>query len=495
MSDPVPIVDPAPILIVDDDPRNLLAAQAAFEDEGHELVLAHSGRHTPIIFVTAHRHDDLKVLEGYQLGAVDFLFKPIVPEVLNAKPAVFVELYRRTESLRQLERRAHERKLAAERQEWEAAALRAESARKDEFLAIVAHELRNPLTPIVLSLRLLRERNIDDPEFAPCVDAMDRQVRHLTRLVDDLLDIGRITSGKITLQPSSADLSSIVEQALETVSPLLRERAHHLELLPPSAPIEVDVDVDRIAQVVCNLVSNAARYTDPGGHIQLAWGTDDTEAWIRVRDDGRGISREDLPTVFDMFVQERQNGKGLGLALVKKLVDLHGGTVSAKSGGPGAGSTFEVRLPVRSLVVEPTPPPGDRIPVPTNTRILVVDDNDDVRFLTAELLRAHDLEVEVASDGRSAVEIAASTSPELILLDLGMPGTDGYATALVLRERLGDRTPPIVAVSGFGAPSDHLRTTAASFSGHLTKPVDPDVLLSTIGRLLRERDPSVPGSI
>jgi response regulator RpfG family c-di-GMP phosphodiesterase len=285
---PTPTMEePAAVLLVDDDERNLLAARTAFEDDAYDLVLARSGhealrllldrdfavilldvrmpdmdgfetaklirgrprtRHTPIIFVTAHRQDDEEVHEGYKLGAVDFLFKPIVPAVLKAKASVFVELHRRTERLRRLERRAHERRLAEERQRWEADALRLENARKDEFLAILAHELRNPLTPIVLALRLLRR--VQEPELLACVDAMDRQVRHLTRLVDDLLDIGRITSGRITLQPRDADLGAIVRQAVEATAPIVAEQRHALVVKCPDGALPLVADADRLVQVV-----------------------------------------------------------------------------------------------------------------------------------------------------------------------------------------------------------------------------------------------------
>jgi signal transduction histidine kinase len=508
----------AAVLVVDSDERNLQATRNAFEDHAYDLVLARSGaeallllldrdfavillevhmpemdgfatarlirgrartRHTPIIFVTANRQDDAEVREGYALGAVDFLFEPIIPAVLEAKVGVFVELQRRTDRLRRVERRSHARRLAEERQRWEADALRLESARKDEFLALLAHELRNPLTPIVLALRLLRR--VKEPELASCVDAMDRQVRHLTRLVDDLLDIGRITSGHIALQPRPADLGAIVRQAVEATAAIVGERGHRLVVDGPTGAVSVVVDADRLVQVVSNLLSNAARYTEPGGHLEATYGVDGDEAWVRVRDDGRGIPKEVLPQVFEMFYQERRTGLGLGvgLALVKKLVELHGGSVEARSEGIGKGSTFLVRF---AATREPVQPPVAPQPVPRRTaRILLVDDDDDVRLVTAEVLRSHGHLVDEARDGPSALLRATEGLPDVILLDLAMPGHDGYETAAMLRGRLGARTPPLVALSGFGAAADRARTTDAAFAAHILKPVPPDELLAIIG--------------
>jgi signal transduction histidine kinase len=518
---------PSAILVVDDDPRNLLAVQATLGEE-HELVLAQSGsdalrlllerdfavvlldvmmpnmdgfetarlirarersRDTPIIFVTAHRDDDEKVREGYALGAVDFLFKPVVTEVLSAKVSVFVALQERTRKLQMLERRAHEQRLAEERQRWAAEALRIENARKDDFLAVLAHELRNPLTPVLLSLRLLREGRLDTTTVSSCVDAMDRQVRHLMRLVDDLLDVSRITSGKIELRPVQTTLAAVVTQALEATQPLLLEKGHQMEVVEASGVVPMVADADRLSQVVSNLVSNAARYTERGGRVRVAYGGDELEGWVRVEDNGRGIEASALPHVFDMYYQAEGShrvdlGLGLGLAVAKKLINLHGGSITARSQGPGRGSTFEIRLPVGELS-PPTPIPAPQLRTEREgAKILVVDDNDDVRLMTAELLRSYGHRVDQASDGQTAVELAVADPPDLILLDLGMPGMDGFATAKLLRERMGDRIPPLVALSGFGSKSDRQKTTEAAFAVHLLKPVDPDQLLTTLDRVL-----------
>jgi two-component system, sensor histidine kinase len=518
-------VEPAVILIVDDDPRNLLAARAALGEE-HELVLASSGqealrlllrrdfavilldimmpdldgfetaslirsrertRDTPIIFVTAHRHDDEKVREGYALGAVDFLFKPVVPEVLAAKVAVFVALQERTRRLQLLERHAHEQRLVEAQRRWEADALRGENARKDEFLAVLAHELRNPLTPIVMSLRLLRDRQ-PDPETVQCVGAMDRQVRHLTRLVDDLLDISRITSGKIALQPVLTDLATVLEQALEATASLTGQ---HRLVVESGGPLPLVADVDRLAQVVSNLLSNAARYTPSGREIRVAYGERDGRAWIEVCDEGQGISREALPDVFRKYYQEDRGGSvglGLGLAIARHLVELHGGQITASSPGAGRGSTFRFEVPIDHLEAQDGPLPSE-ISLASRSvvhSILVVDDNDDVRSMVADFLRENGHEVCEAGDGESAVEVATERPPDVVLLDLGMPVLDGHETARLLWERLGDRTPPLVALTGYGAASDRART-AERFAAHLVKPVDPDQLLQTLEDVLAQR--------
>ena len=511
---------PATILVVDDDPRNLLAMEASFQEEV-PLVLASSGqeairwaeerefaailldvmmpeldgfetarriralpnhRHTPILFVTAHPHDAEEVRQGYALGAVDFLFKPVRPDILEAKVAVFVELHRRAERLQELERSNHERLLAEERQRWEAEALRAENARKDEFLATLSHELRNPLNALLTSVPVLRARAGTNAE--PTIGSMERQVRHLARLVEDLLDVGRINSGKILLRIGPTTLADAVDQAVEITAARVAERCQTLRVEAPADRVSLVADGHRLTQIVCNLLSNAARYTDRGGRITVAYGVEGGAAWIRVTDDGRGIAPAMLPRVFELFAQERRNaeGLGIGLALSLRLAEMHQGTIVAESEGPGCGSAFELRLP-RVVPMAPGVPRAQS--QRERLRILVVDDDTDVRCATASFLEVHGHDVDQVSCGADAVQRAADWGPQVVLLDLAMPGLDGYGTAALLQKQLGDRTAILVAMSGFGAVRDRERSRAARFAAHLVKPVDPEELLSTLAGVVR----------
>jgi signal transduction histidine kinase len=296
---------------------------------------------------------------------VDFLFKPIVPEVLRAKAAVFVELQQRTaevqrqaELLREMERRELEGRLQEERQRWEAEALREESQRKDEFLAVLAHELRNPLSPLVTGLELIKCYDIEHVGLERVRESMERQVRHLIRLVDDLLDVSRISRGKITLRLEPVELGLVLHQALESTEPLLGERRHELTVEPCPENLVLLGDQVRLTQVIANLLHNAARYTDPGGRIAVSCGRDGNYGVIRVGDNGRGIAPQMLDRIFDIFVQEREGGGGLGLGLtlVHRLVQLHGGAVRAYSEGTGRGSEFVVRLPLLETQERPRRP-------------------------------------------------------------------------------------------------------------------------------------------
>ncbi len=403
-----PLVDVtrSAILIVDDNPHNLSAFEASLDGIAADVVRASSGQqalrcllerefavvvldvkmpdldgfetakiirarsrtqHTPIIFATAYSRDDTQVLEAYKMGAVDFLFKPITSEVLRAKVSVFIELRRRAEELRlqaeqlrEHQRREHERVLEEEKRRWDEAAMRKRleelaqaDQRKDEFLAMLGHELRNPLAPIVTGLRLIQgpllaNVNADGTE-ARAFATVDRQVRHLRRLVDDLLDISRINCGKIQIETEPISLNAIIEQAIVTAKPALDERGHILKVDLAPEPLTLMADPVRMIQIVSNLLHNAARYTNPGGQISLSSSHSAGEASVTVRDNGTGIDPALMPTIFDIFVQRRPNangGLGLGLTLVRRLVELHGGTVTAQSEGIDRGSSFTVTLPL-----------------------------------------------------------------------------------------------------------------------------------------------------
>jgi two-component system, sensor histidine kinase len=403
-----PLATPRPILVIDDVAANLIAMEVALAPLKREIVTASSGdralarllerdfslvlldvqmpdldgfdtaalirarertRHLPIIFITAHHNDQASVHRAYRLGAVDFLFKPIEPEILLAKASVFLTLQDQAEQLaaerlqrdfdearRRYENDALRKQMARELEAKEQLsrlnrALADADRRKDEFLAILAHELRNPLAPIRSAIDVLRETS--EPHNKRTLDILDRQSHQLARLIDDLLDVARIKANKIELRREVCDLRKVIEMGIATSAPRITERAHHLVVALPETPVVVLADPLRLAQVITNLLNNAARYTEPGGSIRIACTCDGTTATLAVSDSGVGISTDLLESVFDMFVQERVRpdgggGLGLGLALARQLVELHSGTIRACSEGRGAGSRFEVRLPLAS---------------------------------------------------------------------------------------------------------------------------------------------------
>lgn len=752
------------ILLVDDNPHNLLALESMLADLGENLVKARSGRealkllldqdfalilmdirmpgmdgyeaaelirarersrHIPIVFLTAHSMSEPQVFKGYSVGAVDFLLKPIVPEILKSKVTVFVELFKKTEQvkrqaqlLREAEQRDNEKKLfeakrkfeqdllreemdqerrlseamsqradelersivrreraeealrrsnerltllaetanrlllgarpqefmgslfqrlsshlhlelffnylvheegkmlrldshgglpedASAEREWVAfgegvsgavaqgrgaiiaedvqastdpskASLRAlgvtafacyplladgrllgtlsfgtrrrpsfhsdelqvmqvvcdqvamamerarlivelqkraeelanADRRKDEFLAMLAHELRNPLAPMMNAVHLLNhDDHKNDAVRQRAIATTERQVRHMIRLVDDLLDVSRITNGKVQLRKQTVTLEAVVEHAVQTSRPVLEDRRHELTILLPPEPIELWVDPTRLAQVIANLLNNAGKYTDPGGSITLSCARRGDQVVIRVKDTGIGLAPDMLARVFDMFVQSErgadrsQGGLGLGLTLVRRLVEMHGGTVQALSDGVGMGSEFVVHLPIETATaaaaavaategnsaplddpgpassgphwvpsVKPTPPPSLAL------RILVVEDNDDIRETLKDLLEMCGHHVDVAEDGSSGVERTLFLRPDVALIDIGLPGLDGYQVAERIRAEMPGEATRLIALTGYGQPDDKRRALAAGFNAHLVKPVDFDDL-------------------
>jgi signal transduction histidine kinase/DNA-binding response OmpR family regulator len=710
----------AEILLVDDDPKTLLAMQAVLGEIDAQLTSVDSGReallrilerdfalilldvqmpgldgfetaalirdrertrHTPIIFLTAFNQHDSAMLRGYALGAVDFMFKPIVPEVLRSKVTVFVELHRKTKQI-QLQR------LVEERQRWEADRLRTQAEdlgravaerdstaralvhsnarlallsdianrlllgqrprelldelcqrvlshlalevythyladeargvllldssggiaeellaahreiafgeglsgtaaltrrrviaeniadsdderhrqqkaiglhayacfpllaedrlmgtlafgarnrarfsledlatmqmiadqiaialdrerliaalkernaelaeadrRKDEFLAMLAHELRNPLAPVVNALHIIGKQAEQDA-IRRAHRTMDRQVRHLIRLVDDLLDVSRFTHGKIDLRRETGDLREVIELALQIARPLVAERGHELVLDLPVEELPVLVDVTRMTQVVSNLVNNAAKYTERGGTITLAASRGEDEVVLRVRDTGVGIAADMLPRVFELFVQgERSSdraagGLGIGLTLVKRMVQMHGGDVVAFSDGPGRGSEFVVALPLAPAVPVQSAASkveSRRLSTPgRQLRILVIEDNADVRETLRELLEIEGHVVTLAEDGQRGVDLAGNGSThDVALVDIGLPGLDGYEVAQRLADFRKQKGSParLIAMSGYGQAGDRRRALEAGFDAHLVKPVDPETLMQVL---------------
>jgi len=528
------------ILVVDDNQTNLVAIEAALQPLGRKLVLAESGvealarlleqdfaliildvampgmdgfetaklvrsrdknRSTPIIFVTGLSWQEDAVLRGYELGAFDFLMKPIRPEVLRAKASVFVQLQERTielqqkaTELREAQERAHERELTAQRKRFETEVMERQMAqmsetdrRKDEFLAILSHELRNPLQPLQTAVEVL-EHDPEAPVSPRVRNIIQRQVHHITRLVDDLLDIARLNAGKLDLRREPVSLTAIADEAAQATRTAIESRRHTLELSGQDAVAVVHGDPIRLVQVVVNLISNAAKYTEPGGKIQVETGVDAGQAFLRVTDNGRGIPGQLLPSIFDMFVQERTTpdgagGLGLGLGLVKRLVEMHGGTVRATSSGTGHGSTFEIRLALadEQTLKRYTPTDLKTLQQERPLRAVVCDDAPDLRELVADLLRLRGHQVEIVEDGPSAIELICREKPDVALIDIGLPDMDGYEVARTIRRRLNDpKHPRLIAMTGYGQASDRAAAFAAGFDDHIVKPASADKILRAL---------------
>lgn len=362
------------------------------------------------------------------------------------------------------------------------------SRRKTEFIATLAHELRNPLAPIRNAVHILKRFEPQDPVLLRARDMIDRQVTHMVRLIDDLLDVGRINCGRLELRKERADLATLLEHAVEAARPHLDQAGHRLSLSLPPRPVHLDADPVRLTQVFLNLLNNAAKYTEPGGCIELEAGLEADGVVVKVRDNGIGIAEENLPHLFEMFAQttdalERaQGGLGIGLALARGLVEMHGGSISAHSEAVGKGSEFVVRLPALPEKAEPAGGEvADHKPEAVGgMRILVVDDNEAITESLTMLLALDDNEIETANDGLAAIEAAASFRPDVILLDIGLPRLDGYATCRRIRSQPGAGRPLIFALTGWGQEEDRRKSHEAGFDGHLVKPVDPAELLELL---------------
>jgi PAS domain S-box-containing protein len=364
---------------------------------------------------------------------------------------------------------------------------------KDEFLAMLGHELRNPLSPILTALQLMKLRAGDGCERERTV--IERQVTHLTRLVDDLLDVSRIARGKVELKDQLVEIAEVVANAIEMTSPLLEERQHALTVDIPRRGLLVRGDPTRLSQVVSNLLTNAAKYTPSNGRVAVSACVEERDVVLRVRDSGTGIDRDVLPRVFELFVQGRQTidrsegGLGLGLTIVRNLVERHGGRVSAHSGGRGTGSEFVVRLPradatdldAEQLCLLPSSSVEGGVRVSSSTRVLIVDDNVDGADMLAVALSGQGYDTRVAHDAPSALELAAAFRPDVAFLDIGLPVMDGYELAGRLRHIPGLEDVRLVALTGYGQESDRRRTREAGFHHHLVKPVDLDAVVAVVG--------------
>src|SRR5579871_3354026 len=475
------------ILVVDDQTSNLEAIEALLAQSGCRLVRAQSAneallalldqdfaaiildikmpgmgglelaelikqrrrtRHVPILFLTAHMMDERDVLKGYGAGAVDYLTKPIHSDILRSKVAVFVELFRKNRAVAHtnalLRHEVAERERAQEalrraNQELEqrvqerTEALQQADRRKDEFLASLAHELRNPLAPIRSAVEVLKHDHAPRPDVDRARAVVVRQVEHMTRLIDDLLDVSRITCDKLILQLSRIELAQAVSTAVETSRPIIAERGHKLWISLPAEPVVLEADPARLSQVLSNLLTNAAKYTAPGGNIRVTAEIEGTDAVIHVVDNGIGIEPDMLAKVFELFMQvdhpfERAaGGLGIGLTLARRLVEMHGGTLLAQSAGAGQGSDFSVRLPLPVRPSEAAPEADTtEASLDVTRKVLVVDDNEDAAEMLAAMLSAWGQEPRVAFDGLRALEVGADFRPQVVLLDIGLPHLDGY---------------------------------------------------------------------
>ena len=371
--------------------------------------------------------------------------------------------------------------------------LRNADRRKDEFLATLSHELRNPLAPIRSAIEVIRLARGDQELIERARATMERQLLHLVRITDDLLDVARITQDKVQLQRERIDLRAVLQSAIEATRPMIDAQAHTLTVDMPEGPIWADVDFTRIAQAVSNLLSNAAKYTEPGGHIGVAASSDAGIATIIVSDTGVGIPPALLPRTFDMFTQLQAHrdrtygGLGIGLTLSRRLVQLHGGSIDAASEGPGRGSQFTIRLPVETILQGTEVRPADEATARhVGCRVLVAEDSPDAAEMLSLMLSIKGHDVRVAADGEQAVAIGSEFQPQIAFVDIGMPRLNGFEVARQLRDVLGRRV-LLVALTGWGQDEDRRRSREAGFDHHLTKPPEPDVLDQLIAECTPKR--------
>ncbi len=500
--------EPVHCLLVDDLEENLLALAALLRRDGVVLLKARSGRdalellleydvalamvdvqmpemdgfelaelmrgtertrRVPIIFLTAGSADRQRRFRGYEAGAVDFLQKPLEPDILRSKADVFFDLYRqRQEVARQrddLRVATEENARLLEESRRYAEALKRADLRKDEFLAMLAHELRNPLSAISNAIQLFKQSN--SPEHHDWArQVIETQIKNLSRLIDDLLDVSRITRGKIRLKKQIVDVRPIFGHAVTSVSALVQARGHELAVEYGHGETALEVDPTRLEQMVANLLNNAAKYSENGGRIRLRTEIRDATFIITVEDTGIGIEPERLPMIFELFAQEdcslarSEGGLGIGLTLIKKLVELHGGSVKAESRGMGQGSTFTLSLPVAPSPPAAAVPQSGVKPEQTavvKLRILLVDDNVDTVNAMARYLELKGQEVAIAHDGSSAVELAKNLRPDVVILDIGLPVMNGYEVVETIRR--GGCCPDayFIAITGYGQEQDRAR--------------------------------------
>jgi signal transduction histidine kinase len=518
------------ILLVDDQQSRLLSYESVLADLGQNLISARSGEAAlqrlleddfavilldvsmpgmdgfetaamihdhprfesiPIIFVTGVHDSEFDALKGYRLGAVDYVSIPIVPEILRSKVSVLVELYVQRRELQRLNKslaeanatlqaeKARELERVNRNLEQANAALRDADRHKDEFIAILAHELRNPLAPIRAAVDVMSLLPLEHPQLRWTREVIDRQTTHLSRLVDDLLDVSRISRGTIKLNKELLTLRTILDRSVEAAQPIISAHHHELQIECLAELATVDGDPTRLVQILSNLLNNAAKYMQASGTILLRASVDQEHAVFAVKDSGIGLTSEALPKLFNLFSRVHEDeghlpsGLGIGLALVRQLVELHGGTVSATSPGLNRGSEFIVRLPLSSTAA-PAIALDDIAAAsgqPQALRVLVADDNADALESLALLLEVCGHEVRKASDGQETLQAVTAWRPDVALLDIGMPLLDGYEVARRIRGEPWGTQLFLVAVSGWGQSEDRQRATDAGFDLHFRKPI------------------------
>jgi len=519
--------EPIDILLVDDEPRNLDALEALLADPAYRLIRAGGGdealqallandvaaivldiqmpgvngvelaqiikgtkkfREVPILFLTAHLMDDRDVIAGYGAGAVDYLTKPANHQILRHKVAVFAELFRKTRALAELnatlEARVQERTAELERSE---AALRAADKQKDVFLATLAHELRNPLAPLRMGVDLLLRG--DSPETtARTLHVMNRQLDHMVRLIDDLLDVGRISGGKLELRKSRIDVADTIRRVIETWQLFLNQRQQTV-CAAIDKPVFTSADPTRVGQIIGNLLHNASKFSPEGAAIRVELAIEETNGQLRaviaVADSGIGIAPAHLPRVFDMFAQidhpghSDSGGLGIGLALSRKLAEMHDGELRVASPGIGKGSVFTLSLPALQDEASAAPVRPAQIGIGRRggpVKLVLVEDNNDAAELLALWLEGRNYHVSVAHNGHDGIEAVQEGRPDIVLCDIGLPGMDGNELCRRVRSLdLGYR-PVMIALTGWGMKDDVERTRDAGFDHHIVKPVEPEAL-------------------
>jgi two-component system, sensor histidine kinase len=492
---------------IDEGVGALLVAEEALSSGGlHEINGALSRQapwsDLPVLLLTRYGADSLVVAQTMQaLSNVTLLERPVRPATLLSSIRTALKARERQYQVgdylaEQARTNAELAESIAERERVEEA-LRDADRRKDEFLATLAHELRNPLAPIRNSLHILRLSADSNPSAAETCEMIERQVGHLVRLVDDLMEVSRITRGKVELRREPVELAEVLRAAVEASRPLIESSQHQLAISIPRDPLILNADPIRLTQVFANLLNNAAKYMDGGGHIWLTAQAQDDEVIVSVRDSGVGIDAEMLPHIFKMFTQvdrskrQSQGGLGIGLTLVRTLVEMHGGEVEARSPGLNEGSEFVVRLPlVRTILKADIPARESQVPILPHRRVLVVDDNQDAAMSLGKLLQLLGADVAVVHDGYAALEILSSFKPNVVLLDIGMPGMDGYEVARRIREQAEWQSVMLIALTGWGQEEDRQRADLAGFDHHLLKPAD----LTALRTLITSLDSNEPGN-
>lgn len=524
---------PVYFLLVDDMEENLLSLSALLTRDGLELLQARSGTEAlelllkydvalalmdvqmpgmdgfelaelmrgnersgsvPIIFLTAGNVDRQRRFRGYEAGAVDFINKPIEPDILRIKADVFFQLKRQQNLLanqRDMVRETAEEnaRLLAESRQY-ADALKEADQRKDEFLATLAHELRNPLAPIRNGLQVLRLTKSEE-KAEEVRKMMDRQLTHLVRLIDDLLDVSRISRAKIELRPARIALQDAIQTALEVSLPLIEKENHELVIEVEEQDLWVDADLTRLSQIISNLLNNAAKYTPSGGKIIFKVKRDGAQVVLSITDNGIGIESRTLPHIFDLFSQvdhkssHAQGGLGIGLFLVRRLVDLHGGTIGAASDGLGQGSTFTIILPLAIAAQPQTASSEDtgrtETPQAAKLKVLVVDDNIPSAQTIGWMLELIGHEPTLAHTGQEALDKARSLLPDVVLLDIGLPDITGYEVCGTMRKEPQFEKTLMIAQTGWGQDRDRELARQAGFNHHLVKPIKLDELSALLG--------------